>query len=36
MQYLSQQQARFAPATFDQKPCVAELVAEAITRSVKE
>lgn len=35
MQYLSQQHARMAPVGSDQKPCVAELMAEAITRSVK-
>jgi hypothetical protein len=35
MQYLSQQRARLAQPIVDPKPCVAEIMAEAITRSMK-
>ncbi|BCJ91054.1 hypothetical protein IZ6_17890 [Terrihabitans soli] len=36
MQYLSQQSAKLALPVLDQKPCVAEIMAEAITRSVQQ
>jgi acyl-CoA thioesterase-1 len=36
MQYLSQQNAKLALPPLDQKPCVAEIMAEAITRSVQQ